>query len=92
MARKDFDGGYAAHVAPLRAVGGGSHARVVVGGEACGGKSGAVGEGEIVGGEAFFGGSGGGDDEDSADAEAKEKDRAMLSGEAGQGLVEGFLE
>lgn len=92
VARKDFDGGYAAHIAPPGAVGGGPHAGVVVGGEAGGGELGAAGEGEVVGGEAFFGEGGGGDDENGAVAEAEAEDRAVSGRESGQGLVEGFFE
>jgi len=47
----------------------------------------AVGEDDVIVGEAFFGGGGGGDDEDWAGTKAEVKDVDMLLGELGEGLV-----
>lgn len=91
MARKCLDGGDAAHVTPSGSVVVCCDGGVVVGDELLGGKFRAIGEGDVVGGEALFGESGGGDDEDGARAEAEEEDRAVLGRESGQELVERFL-
>lgn len=55
-----------------------------VGGEGLdGGEVRAVGEGDVVGGEAGLCEGGGGDDEDGAGAEAEEDDGAMEMGKVG---------
>lgn len=53
---------------------------------------GAVGEDEVVFGEAFVGRGGGGDEEDAAGAEVEEDDGAVAGGEGGKGAVEGLFE
>lgn len=92
IARKRFDGCDSTHLAPVGTVFGEGEAGVIVGGEGHGRELRAVGEGDVIGGEAFVGEGGRGDDEGRAHAEAKEEDRAMSGRETGQGLVEGFFE
>lgn len=89
---EDLEGGDAAKVAPVGAVGRPYKSGVVVAEVLSGEESGAVEEGGVVLSEAGFGGGGGGDDEGGAGAEAEGEDGAVASGEGGEGLVEGFFE
>lgn len=60
--------------------------------EVLGGEEGrAVGEDYVVGGEAFFGGHGGGNDENGVGAEAEAEDGAVDGREEGESLVEGLV-
>lgn len=87
---EELRGGYAAEVAPVRAVRSGDEGGEVVGKALGAGKKGAVGEGEVVLGEALVGGGGGGDEEGRAGAEAEEERGVVAEGgEAGEGAVEG---
>ncbi|KAL0352102.1 UNVERIFIED_CONTAM: hypothetical protein Scaly_1598900 [Sesamum calycinum] len=52
----------------------------------------AVGEYDIIFGQALLGGGGGGDDEDAAGAELEEDYGTVAAGDLGQGTIEGFLE
>lgn len=72
---------------------GGPHDRGVVVAEVFSGEEvWAVGEGKVVFGEAFDGGSGGGDEEDGAGAEAEEEDGTVARGEGTEGAVDGVFE
>lgn len=63
---EELDGGDTADITPVRAVGGGGECGVVVGERLGGGEPGAVGEGDIVLGEAFFEEREGGDEGEGA--------------------------
>lgn len=67
----------------MLAVGGPHEGGVVVPEVLPGEQLGAVGEDDVVSGEAFFGGGRGGDEEDRAGAEAEGEDRAVGFGEGG---------
>lgn len=77
---EEFRGGDAAEVAPVRAVRSGDECGEVVGEAFAAGETGAVGEGEVVFGEALFGGGGGGDEEGEARAEAEEQGGVVVEG------------
>jgi len=63
---EEFEGGDAAEVAPVVTVGGGAEGGVVVEDVFAGEEAGAVGEGEVVFGEAVLEKGVGGDDDDEA--------------------------
>ena len=91
---EDLDGRDAADVAPVGPVVGGADDGVVVCEVFSGGEVDAVGEGDVVLGEAFLSEGKGGDDEDGAGAEAEEEDAvgAVTGREAAECLVERLLE
>jgi hypothetical protein len=70
MRGEHLDGGNAAEVAPVGAVAGGAQRGVAVGEVAQGGEPRAVGEGDVVGGQALLGDGGVGDVDHEAGAES----------------------
>lgn len=84
---EELDDGEAAEGPPEVAVRG-PHVGGVVVGQGVGRHAGrAVGEGDVVPGEAFFDGGRGGEDEGGAGAEPEEENRAVLGRQAAEGLV-----
>ena len=80
---EELDDGEAAEDPPELAVGGPRVGGVVVGEVVAGEGGGAVGEDDVVGGEAVIDGGGRGDDEEGFAAEAEREDGAEVGGEGG---------
>lgn len=89
---EDLEGGDAAEVAPVGAIGGGNEGVELVAEVLVEEERGPVGEGDVIDGEAFLGGGGGGDEENGARAKSEEEERAMAGRDGGEGLVEGLAE
>lgn len=89
---EELEGGDAAEVSPVVTIGGPGEAGVVVGHDSPRHQARAVGEDDVVFGEAFLGGRGGRDDDGGTGAESEEENGAVAVGNSGESLVERSLE
>lgn len=89
---EDLQGHDPPQVPPVVPVRRPNQARVVVADVLAEEEAGAVGEDDVVLGEAFLGGGGGGYDQDAAGAELEEEDGAVAVRDGGEGAVEGLPE
>lgn len=92
MGGEELRGGNAAEVAPVGPVAGGAESGVVVGQVLRRRQVGAVGKGDVVGGEALLGGGSRGDNENLVGAKTEEEDRTMAVGKADECAVEWLLQ
>lgn len=88
---EDLGGAYPAKVAPVLVIWCPAEAGVVVAKNLASEQTRAVGEGDVVLCETFFGSGRGGDQQDTARSKADEEDWAVFVGDCGEGPVEGFL-